>query len=348
MPNYVDQSYNQGNFYDAVTGQKIGDSVFVAALNGTYLELKPLYSVYPTTASTSANDYFMFGCTVTFGANGTDQSFGVIPPSENTNIDGNRIFLYGGVSSLTLGGRGSLSAQTSANLVVDGSAGNATIGAGNPVGAMLTSHPTGYFSVFPYFKNFGKGSSIKTADSTLLLRCYGGENNAPSASTTLAMVLNTPRIVPVFTSGRGNLVIQFEVTTAGAASNVMRVGVYVPVNSPWTRPTTVTDGSYPAFLRSQTAVTTPTTSIGSKSVSFTQGNNYGWVYILIVSQVGTACTIRGVGAKTYNGVIPRIGTISSATDYNCFTCAAISGALPATLTTCVPTTGAPAIGIIST
>jgi hypothetical protein len=317
-------------------------------LNGTYLELKPLYSVYATTSSTNVNNYFMFGCTVTFGANGTSQSFGVIPPSENTNINGNRIFLYGNVSSLALGGRGSLSAQTPANLVVDGSTGNREIGAGNPVGALLISHPTGYFSIFPYFKNFGKGSSIKTSESTLLLRCYGGENNTPSASTTLAMVLNTPVIVPVFIAGTGTLVVQFEVTTGGTASNVMRVGIYVPVNSPWTSPTTVTNGSYPDFLRAQTGVTTPTTTIGSKSVSFTQGENRGWVYVLLVSQVGTACTIRGVGAKTYNGVIPRIGTISSATNYNCFTCATISGALPATLTTCVPTTGAPAIGIIST
>jgi hypothetical protein len=351
MPNYVDQAYKEGNIYDVVTGKQINSCVLIAVNNGVN-QVLPLYTVLtrvPTSSSSSAYGmfYYNFGSTLAFTSNGSAWQ-GLLPPVSFPLVTGNRFFLYGSNNyANTATGGLAFAYETTSLLKIDGytlSGTSYTFSSGRADGAMLVAHPTEYRSIFPYYRQYGKGCFIKTGDYGS--RFSGQEMLSPSASTTVTLTVNVPLIVPVFVTKNQGKFVRFEVTTAVASSNV-RMTPYAVEHQRWSSPSTVVNGSYPLYRIGSGSGTSSTTATGVKTVSIVDINDAtGWIFILLVQQGGASgVALRGITAKTYNGVVPRIGTISSTTNYQGFTCNTIAGTPPTSLVNVIPIASVPAITV---
>lgn len=148
----------------------------------------------------------------------------------------------------------------------------------------------------------------------------------PAAATTSGgHVLNSLYLQPCAVSIPGAITrtinARVNVTSSGASSNVVRVGLYSIHPVTYVPHELIVDGG-----------TASSTSGGEKVISFSVTNLPAYFFVGFVTQVGTACTITTASGNT-NMITTHLGrtiTVSDSVTYAAYVETGVTGALPST------------------
>jgi hypothetical protein len=143
----------------------------------------------------------------------------------------------------------------------------------------------------------------------------------PGNASTITTVLNTVYAAPFVPHRAGTLTgVSHGVTTAGASSNVIRMGIY---NHDYS---TGLPGTL--FIDAGTVSSTTTGQKTLNALSQAIDNKIYWA--CVVSQVGTTCTLRGASINSV--MVGQSGATPTDQINACYTMTGITGALPGTFT----------------